>query len=729
MAKLRPRARIIRTIGDQLISGPEAALIELVKNSYDADSPYILIKITPPSISDSIIVTDGGHGMSEDDIINKWFEPATDEKLKRRTSPLGRRMLGAKGIGRFAASRLGGFTVLESVYELEGKVKQISKVEIDWSWFESSKYLDEVELDVLSEIRNDPDAELHTGIKLTISDLRDNWTKKNLETLIRELKRVASPIEDEISNFRIRLDISDFTEDNSGFDGQSLLETLNVNPITHESEGDNDPFLIRPFGLQNHADYFLKGSFDAQGAFVGEFIISRGDNAIQHIQIPPLVLTEEEFNCGPFSVSINIYDREKEAVQALFERMGINFGHIGVMVARRILTENAGISIFRRGFRIRPYGAPDFDWLELERQRVQDPSKRLGLTQVSGYLDIEDERVSHLYERSSREGLEHNGAFERLKRLVGNLLLHAEERRFQFRDKAGLSRKVKGDLAKVKDTATLKNITRAARALPLEFREKIETAIKRDASNLAIELSEIDEYQQILQSRSALGLVVAEVIHEGRRLINPVMSSAKALMDGVGYASEDSNRGRIYLKQLPDNAGTVYQGVKGLGQLLRKLDPLSGRKRGRPSNFNVNVIVTRCLDLFKDAIAENNIRVSVEVNKSLTSHGYESDFQAALLNIIDNAVHWVSTIEGERRISIDCSCTPKLITIGIENNGPVVDESYFSRLFDVGFTLKSDGTGLGLAISKEALRRSKGDLFFDETSEFTKFLIKIPMGD
>ncbi|MFT7772465.1 ATP-binding protein [Roseateles sp.] len=97
MAKLRPRARIVRTIGDQLISGPEAALIELVKNAYDADSPSVSIRITPPgSLQEGrkpgeIRVADTGHGMSANDITAKWFEPATTDKLERGTSPSGRR--------------------------------------------------------------------------------------------------------------------------------------------------------------------------------------------------------------------------------------------------------------------------------------------------------------------------------------------------------------------------------------------------------------------------------------------------------------------------------------------------------------------------------------------------------------------------------------------------------------------------------------------------------------
>jgi hypothetical protein len=84
VANLRPRARIVRTIGDQLISGPEAALIELVKNAFDADSPFVRITITPPGSlqegrqAGEIIVTDNGHGMTAAELVDKWFEPATD---------------------------------------------------------------------------------------------------------------------------------------------------------------------------------------------------------------------------------------------------------------------------------------------------------------------------------------------------------------------------------------------------------------------------------------------------------------------------------------------------------------------------------------------------------------------------------------------------------------------------------------------------------------------------
>ena len=93
MAKLRPRARIVRTIGDQLISGPEAALIELVKNAFDADSKTVRIIIEPRAPSapvGKVTVQDHGHGMTYNDVLNRWFEPATDEKVQRKIN--GRRV-------------------------------------------------------------------------------------------------------------------------------------------------------------------------------------------------------------------------------------------------------------------------------------------------------------------------------------------------------------------------------------------------------------------------------------------------------------------------------------------------------------------------------------------------------------------------------------------------------------------------------------------------------------
>jgi hypothetical protein len=97
---LRPRAQILRCIGDELVSNETVAVIELVKNAYDADATRVLVRFQEPlEIGRGMIeVIDNGHGMSLETIQNAWMEPATlMKKHQTRSEQRGRRVLGEKG--------------------------------------------------------------------------------------------------------------------------------------------------------------------------------------------------------------------------------------------------------------------------------------------------------------------------------------------------------------------------------------------------------------------------------------------------------------------------------------------------------------------------------------------------------------------------------------------------------------------------------------------------------
>src|SRR5712691_7573098 len=143
---LRPRARILRTFGDELISSETVAVIELAKNAYDADATQVLVRFQGPlEIGQGRIeVIDNGHGMSLETIQTTWMEPATlFRKRQQRSEQYGRRVLGEKGIGRFAASRLANN--LEVVTRRVGEDREIRAL-FDWSQFGySHNDLDHVE--------------------------------------------------------------------------------------------------------------------------------------------------------------------------------------------------------------------------------------------------------------------------------------------------------------------------------------------------------------------------------------------------------------------------------------------------------------------------------------------------------------------------------------------------------------------------------------------------------
>jgi signal transduction histidine kinase len=724
MPKLRPRARIVRTIGDQLISGPEAALIELVKNSFDADSPSVHISITPPGqgspkvSAGAIVVSDTGHGMSASDLLDKWFEPATSDKIERRTSPQGRTMLGAKGVGRFATARLGERLHLRTARKVPGRRLEVSDVDVDWSKFEKAQYLDQVNIPISTRPGQRGETQ---GVTLTISALRDQWTRKKLEHLIRELRRQASPVKTNDNAFSIFLDLSGFTLDVHGFDGQALVSGA------HASEAGNreDATRIRPLPIDQVFHYMVRGGFDSKGKFKGTFINQRGDGKPHPIVLDASQLSPEEDLCGKVSLKLNIYDREGDAIVELFEKLGL--GALGRLDARRILDENIGIGIYRGGFRIRPYGDAESDWLELERMRVQNPSRKLGLNQVWGLVEIADEKVSGLIERSSREGLEHNGSFARLKRLVSDLLAHVEGLRQEFRQSAGLSRKTGTDTDEVRKKASLRATTRAVAALPPRYRDKVERAIKQDSLALKTSIAELETYQQALASNSTLGLVVSQVLHDGRRYLSDISTRSKRISDGAPRLEEQSQFGIHFRSSFGKEARSIHDSAGLLSKLFKSLDPISGKKRGKPKAIVVRDVINRCLALFGDAIADASIKVSVEPDDSAAqSIGYESDLMAALLNIIDNAIHWLRTSTVRpRTLEFSISQSKKYVRVSVSNNGPAIDSRFHASLFNPGFSLKTEGSGIGLAIAREAMRASKGDVDFDREEELTTFIIEM----
>jgi len=138
---------VLRRIGDELISSETVAVIELVKNAYDADATRVLVRFQGPlEIGQGRIeVMDNGHGMSLETMQTTWMEPATLlRKRQQRSEQYGRRVLGEKGIGRFAASRLANN--LEVVTRRAGEDREIRAL-FDWSQFDDEqKYLDQVEV-------------------------------------------------------------------------------------------------------------------------------------------------------------------------------------------------------------------------------------------------------------------------------------------------------------------------------------------------------------------------------------------------------------------------------------------------------------------------------------------------------------------------------------------------------------------------------------------------------
>lgn len=130
MENFKPRARLLKLLGEELIGSQHLALFELIKNAYDADADNVVINIHNIDNMKSTIISikDNGCGMTLDTIRNSWLEPGTDRKEKMvenriYTEKYHRLPLGSKGVGRFAAYKLGNIVTLYTKTLADGEFK------------------------------------------------------------------------------------------------------------------------------------------------------------------------------------------------------------------------------------------------------------------------------------------------------------------------------------------------------------------------------------------------------------------------------------------------------------------------------------------------------------------------------------------------------------------------------------------------------------------------------
>jgi hypothetical protein len=132
---------------------------------------------------------------------------------------------------------------------------------------------------------------------------------------------------------------------------------------------------------------------------------------------------------------VKAWDLDKPALIPFLQKTGIAHG---LRDFRRLIREHSGVSLYRDGFRILPYGEPDNDWLRLDRRRVNNPTVRLSNNQILGWIKFTAERNPLLQDQTNREGLVNNEAYVHLQHVVVELLTHLEHRRFHARRSLGV---------------------------------------------------------------------------------------------------------------------------------------------------------------------------------------------------------------------------------------------------------------------------------------------------
>jgi len=199
-------ARTVLTLGRDSIKDYKTAILELVKNSYDANANLVEIKISQND--DLIRIADNGVGMTSKELETGWLRIGYSAKRDKKLTSSNRRKTGEKGIGRLSADRLGSSLDLISA----SSAKKVNGLKIKWNSFDvNGKELSKIPIEEIE----DPKIYIpvlkgntvsNNGTELKIRGLRQLWTAEDIIGLYDELSLLTPPFKGVKEDFTIKLD-------------------------------------------------------------------------------------------------------------------------------------------------------------------------------------------------------------------------------------------------------------------------------------------------------------------------------------------------------------------------------------------------------------------------------------------------------------------------------------------------------------------------------------------
>ena len=379
----RPRARLLQLLGDELIGSPRLAIFELVKNAYDADAGLVRValeNIERPNAS--IVVEDDGNGMTLETIRDIWLVPGHDHRARQRAAlqrtRRGRLPLGEKGVGRFAAHKLGNR--IEVVTRARERYECV--VSINWAELIRRENLSDAVVTVTERdplvFRGD-----QVGTCITISELQEmSWTRGEVRRLHRQIASISSPFEGRSDEFSPWLEVPGHEDWVTGVpDVEALLKRAPWK------------FLFR----------FDGGRFDWQYDFRGVTGIKLERRNLRNTEQPLLIRPERDTDelgidqgaqgsrpppiradasqgegIGSVKGEFYVFDRDPAVLRRLGESQFI----------KSYLDENGGVRVYRDGIRVYNYGESGDDWLGLDLRRVNTPARGVSRNIVVGAIEL-----------------------------------------------------------------------------------------------------------------------------------------------------------------------------------------------------------------------------------------------------------------------------------------------------------------------------------------------------
>lgn len=682
---IRVRSRLMGLLGEQLITDETAALSELVKNSYDADSKKVIIKLNNVSSKEDgeIIITDDGNGMSKETLLKAWLELGSItkgglKKSDRFSKILHRPYLGEKGLGRLSVHKIG--KVVELFTREEGADYE-SYLRIDWSKFEEmEQFLEDVKIEWSTNKPNvitKMNSGFEKGTQIKISNIHRNWTEQMIGEIKQFVNTTKSPISD-LTNFDITMDVNDKLDVHiKKVDFNEIFSTANYSCTIDVNAGG-----------------FADINYEYRSSAYSDFIRSEKFKNID-LKLSDADFDKKKPTCGPFKFVIYCWDLDTKDKKTSFDEN---------ITYEKSVSPFSGIKLFRDGFRVLPYGTKDNDWLNMDKRRVSRFQENVSRNQVIGFIEISSENNPKLIDKSDREGLISNDVFRDFYKIVICALkafqVERNKERLKIKDVKREDvriKKLKAKFSKIELILEKENVSKVSR-------EKIHEnvfQIQNEISNV------IDDAEEPLLVAASIGLTYMIPTHEAER---DIQESYKVLTRILKKKELEPNKKiQIIIEQL-QHAEDILQGVVKISQDSKK------------ERFYIKESMDFAVKLMRQKMRRNEISIETDIKIKKSVVGASRLFSIILLNLIDNSIFWLNKKQKDKKIKITFSeYSKKFYCLIVSDSGPGINDDidFLSRPF---VTRKSKGMGLGLYICDRIAVMHKGKLISINEFEFPGLL-------
>ncbi len=699
---IRPYARLLTMLGDQLIKNERIALVELIKNAYDADADWVNVRfeIFADDMStkkdSSIVVEDNGSGMTPEIIHDAWMNPATPQKYNRKrkgrsTTPEKKRVLqGEKGIGRFAILKLGKKITIAT--RTKGS-KFESVLEYDFTKFDEDFtsedkqdkeiFLDQIQIDY-SESSPPRLIKRSQGTAIKVQSLKGRWSERLIENLSRDLFSLTDPV----SRLTGRKRTDDFRI--------SIISKGKSRPVADEN-ADNLKGLIEDKPVLK-----LEGEFNPRrNAFIYTENGSKKIVELNHPKITALWIWKQRFRrkqgrnaasptyaCGAFRFHFYIFD---------FSR-GISGKHELNQQQKNFLKDHRTY-LYRDGVRVYPYGDPDDDWLNIDVTRgTGRAGDFFSNDQVVGWIDISQKENPDLRDKTSREGLIEKGiAVRDFMFLIPTFLSYIKQYPYSRYEQNKRDRNV-AEIVRNEVVANYLAHLKAKLAdrgdkAGVDEVSKIEKEYNREKDHLV-------HRAETTEDLAGVGLSVEMTSHD----IMLLMDRAGDIGKEIAKQSRSSGDGKIQ-QQADMLVGVLTQITEG----LQDIQSLFKSAKRRKKSLKIGPILDKIAQLYGSLLKNRGIQYDKKDGRPgsppLVADTTDGVVMQVLINLFDNASYWLDTVDrkGKRILVTVDGNQGELI---FSDNGPGIDEEDEPYIFEPFYSGKGEeGRGLGLYIARQLLER------------------------